>query len=94
MPSGKEAGYRWIILSIFVISQFILSIAGFGWGSLAPFLKKVMALNSTQIGLIASSFYFTSSMAAFPAGIAIDRYGVKTGVVLWLGLTGIPLFFF
>ena len=32
-------------------------------------------------------------MAAFPAGIAIDRYGVKTGVVLWLGLTGIPLFF-
>ena len=93
MTSEKEAGYRWVILSIFVISQFFLSIAGFGWGSLAPFLKKVMALNSTQIGLISSSFYFTSSMSAFPAGIAIDRYGVKAGVIVWLGLTGLPLFF-
>lgn len=93
MTSEKEAGYRWVILSIFVISQFILSIAGFGWGSLAPFLKKVMTLNSTQIGLICSSFYFTASMSAFPAGIAIDRYGVKAGVIVWLGLTGLPLFF-
>ncbi|WDN87780.1 hypothetical protein BuS5_00748 [Desulfosarcina sp. BuS5] len=93
MTSEKEAGYRWVILSIFVISQFILSIAGFGWGSLAPFLKKVMALNATQIGLISSSFYFTSAMIAFPAGVAIDRYGVRVGVILWLGLTGIPLFF-
>ncbi|MCD6272298.1 MAG: MFS transporter [Deltaproteobacteria bacterium] len=93
MTSEKEAGYRWVILSIFVISQFILSIVGFGWGSLAPFLKKVMALNATQIGLISSSFYFTSAMAAFPAGVAVDRYGVRVGLILWLGLTGLPLFF-
>jgi sugar phosphate permease len=92
MIAEKKEGYRWVILSIFLISQFTLSIAGFGWGSLAPFLKKVMILNSTQIGLIASSFYFTSAMAAFPAGIAIDRYGVKPGVIVWLGLTGFPLF--
>jgi len=93
MTSEKETGYCWVIFSIFVISQFVLSVAGFGWGSLAPFLKKVMTLNSTQIGLICSSFYFTASIVAFPSGILIDRCGVKTGVVFWLGLTGIPLFF-
>ena len=93
MTSEKETGYRWIILAVFVISQFVLSIAGFGWGSLAPFLKKAMALNSIQIGLISSSFYFASCIIGFPAGILIDRYGVKTGLIFWLGFTGIPLFF-
>ncbi|MBL0701874.1 MAG: hypothetical protein JJV91_00125, partial [Desulfosarcina sp.] len=60
MTSEKETGYCWVIFLIFVISQFVLSIAGFGWGSLAPFLKKVMTLNSTQGGLICSSFHFTA----------------------------------
>ena len=93
MTSEKETGYCWVIFLIFVISQFVLSIAGFGWGSLAPFLKKAMTLNSTQVGLICSSFYFTAAIIAFPSGIIIDRFGVKTGIVFWLGLTGIPLFF-
>ena len=93
MTSEKETGYCWVILSIFVISQFVLSIAGFGWGSLAPFLKKAMTLNSIQIGLICSSFHFTACIVGFPSGILIDRYGVKTGIIFWLGFTGIPLFF-
>ena len=84
--------YRWIILLLFVVSQLILSIGGFGWGPLAPFLKKAMSLNGTQIGLISSSFYLTASLSALPAGIAIDRYGVKTGVLSWIGITGIFLF--
>jgi sugar phosphate permease len=52
-----------------------------------------MALNSTQIGLISSSFYFAAAASAFPAGIAVDRYGVKKGIFFWLGFTGITLFF-
>jgi ACS family hexuronate transporter-like MFS transporter len=85
--------YRWIILLLFVLSQLILSIGGFGWGPLAPFLKKAMSLNGTQIGMISSSFYLTASLSALPAGIAIDRYGVKTGVLSWVGITGVFLFF-
>ncbi|MCD6561469.1 MAG: MFS transporter [Deltaproteobacteria bacterium] len=88
----KNMNYRWIILLLFVVSQLILSIGGFGWGPLAPFLKKTMFLNGTQIGLISSSFYLTASLSALPAGIAIDRYGVKTGVLSWIGITGFFLF--
>lgn len=91
--SKDSLNYRWVILSIFVGSQLVLSIAAFGWGALAPFLKKLMSLSGTQIGTISSTFYFTAAVSAFPAGIIVDHYGVKKGLLSWLGLTGVPLFF-
>ena len=83
--------YRWIILFIMAGSQFVLSIAAFGWGPLAPFLKKIMSLSASQIGAIGSTFYFAAALSSFPAGIIVDRHGVKKGLLLWLGLTGLPL---
>lgn len=91
MFSKEALDYRWVILSIFVGAQFVLSLAGYGWGPLAPFLKRAMGLNATQVGTIASIFYFAAALSAFPAGIAIDRYKVQKGVLFWLGLTGAPL---
>ncbi|MBL0716308.1 MAG: MFS transporter [Desulfosarcina sp.] len=85
--------YRWVILVVFVTSQFVLSIAGYGWGPLAPFLKETLSLSRTQIGSIGSTFYFTAALSALPAGIIIDRKGVKKGLIAWLGLTGAPLLF-
>jgi len=85
--------YRWLVLLIFVLSQVILSIAGYGWGALAPFLKKLMYLNNTQIGSISSMFYLTAALSALPSGILVDRYGVKKGLLSWLGLTGVPLLY-
>jgi ACS family hexuronate transporter-like MFS transporter len=91
MSSNMNLRYRWIILIFFVISQILLSIAGFGWGALAPFLKKEMFLSDSQIGAISSVFYFAAASSAFPTGIGVDRFGVKIGVMLWLALTGVPL---
>lgn len=85
--------YRWFVLIVFVLSQISLSIAGYGWGALAPFLKKLMSLNNTQIGSFISTFYFTAALSALPSGILIDHYGVKKGLISWLGLTGTPLLF-
>jgi len=85
--------YRWIVLLIFVSSQLVLSIAGYGWGALAPFLKKLMSLNSTQIGSIGSIFYFAAALSALPSGILVDRYGVKKSLIGWLGITSVPLLF-
>lgn len=91
MISRSSLHYRWVILLVFVSSQIILSIGGYGWGPLAPFLKQLLSLSITQIGTISSVFYFTSALSAFPSGIVVDRYGVKKGLLLWLGLTGAPL---
>jgi sugar phosphate permease len=91
MVSRDNMGYRWVVLLIFVVAQIFLSIAGFGWGPLAPFLKKLMSLSNIQLGAISSTFFFSAAFFAFPAGVIVDRSGVKRGVLLWLGLTGIPL---
>ncbi len=93
MFSKNQVDYRWVILALIAGSQLVLSMGSFGWGPLAPFLKKLMSLNSLQIGTVSASFYFASALSAFPAGIIVDRYGVKRGFVAWLGLTGFPLFF-
>lgn len=84
----SDSTYRWIILLIFVISQIILSIGAFGWGALAPFLKKAMFLRDSQIGAMSSVFYFAAALSALPGGIIVDRFGVKTGLLLWLALPG------
>jgi sugar phosphate permease len=69
----------------------MLSVVGFGWGSLAPFFKKAMTLNGAQVGTISSTFFFSAALIAFPGGIIIGRYGVKLGIILWLGLTTFPI---
>lgn len=86
----RQIQYRWFVLLVFVLSQIVLSIAGYGWGALAPFLKKLMFLSNTQIGSISATFYFTAALSALPSGILVDRYGVKKGLITWLGLTGVP----
>ncbi len=83
--------YRWVILLLFVFSQMILSIVGLGWGSLAPFFKQAMTLNNTQVGMISSVFYLAGALIAFPGGIIVDRYGVKLGIILWLGFMSVPI---
>jgi sugar phosphate permease len=93
MTSEDNSSYKWVILLIFFFSQISLSIAGYGWGALAPFLKKVMSLSITQLGAITSTICFTSALAAFPGGIIVDRFGVKKGLLLWLGITGFSLLF-
>jgi ACS family hexuronate transporter-like MFS transporter len=92
MISPDKVSYRWVILSVIFGSQFVLSMAAFGWGPLAPFFKEVMSLSSTEIGIISSTFYLAAAVSVFPAGVMVDRYGVKKGLLSWLGLTGFPLF--
>ena len=93
MNSKYNVNYRWLILLVIFCSQLVLSIGAFGWGPLSPFLIEIMSLNKTQIGAITSALCFTSALAAFPAGIIVDRYGVKKSMLSWLGITGFPLLF-
>jgi sugar phosphate permease len=92
MISRNNVSYRWVILSVIFGSQFVLSMAAYGWGPLAPFFKEVMSLSSTEIGIISSIFYLAAAVSVFPAGVMVDHHGVKKGLLTWLGLTGFPLF--
>ena len=82
--------YRWVILSLFVTSQLLLSI-GISWGPLAPFVKKTLLLTDAQWGAVGFALYLATAISSFPSGISVDRYGVRRNFLLWLGITGVPL---
>ena len=84
--------YHWVILFLFTVSQIVLSMGEFGWGPLAPFLKEALSLTEAHIGIISSVLFFSNAISAFLAGISVDRYGVRKNFLLWLGITGVPMF--
>ena len=84
--------YHWVILLLFTVSQIVLSMGEFGWGPLAPFLKEALSLTEAHIGIISSVLFFSNAISAFLAGISVDRYGVRKNFLLWLGITGVPMF--
>ena len=84
--------YHWVILFLFIVSQIVLSMGEIGWGPLAPFLKEALSLTDAHIGIISSVLFFSNAISAFLAGISVDRYGVRKNFLLWLGITGVPIF--
>jgi sugar phosphate permease len=91
MGSASSYKGRWSVFSLILLAQFALSMGSHGWGPLAPFLKESMCLSNVEVGYITSIFYLASALSAFPAGMIVDSFGVKKGMLLWLGVTGLPL---
>lgn len=91
MISKDDLSYRWVILAMFVCFQLVLSIVAFGWGALAPFLKELMSLNSTELGLISSTFFIAAGLSSFPGGIIVDHFGERKGILISLGMSGFSL---
>jgi len=87
----QQTGYRWIILIIIFLSQVVLSIAAYAWGPLGPFLKKSLLLNNVQIGSLTSILYLSSIISGIPAGISVDRWGVRLNLFICLVFTGLTM---
>ena len=82
---------RWSVFIWIILAQLLLALGSHSWGPLAPFLKESMRLSNAEVGYIGSIFYLASACSAFPAGLIVDLLGVKKGLLLWLGITGLPL---
>lgn len=50
--------------------------------AISPFLMQEFSLNSSQYGLLASSYLFADILFLLPAGRILDRFSVRT-VTLW-----------
>ncbi|MDY7032277.1 MAG: MFS transporter [Thermodesulfobacteriota bacterium] len=87
----QDTNYGWMILTILLFSQTILSMGAYGWGPLGPFLKKSLLLTSVQIGSLTSILYLTSVVFSIPAGMSVDRWGAKVNLFICMMLMGIPL---
>ncbi len=80
--------YAWIILSILFFSQLSLALGAYAWGPLGPFIKKSLSLSNVQFGSITSILYLSSVICSIPAGIFVDRWGVKINLFICMLLMG------
>ncbi len=74
--------WRWIAVSIFVLSSTLNYLDRALVGIMAPFIMKEFALNQQQIGWIISIFSITYAAMSLPAGWLLDRLGVNKGIAV------------
>ncbi|HKO95255.1 MAG TPA: MFS transporter [Polyangiaceae bacterium] len=93
MPSSPAAqssvtiaGLRWYICALLFLVTFINYVDRVSLGALAPLLQQSIGWDDAEFGWI--NFCFALAYAAmFPvAGRLIDRFGVKAGLALGVGL--------
>lgn len=71
--------------SIYMVSQFLRNSVAV----IAPNLAQELHLSASQIGLLASAFFFAFAAAQIPLGIALDRYGPKICMLVCGGIAAI-----
>ncbi|MEH6823949.1 MAG: MFS transporter [Motiliproteus sp.] len=61
---------------------------------IAPELSADLSLDDSGLGLLSSTFFISFAVAQIPAGLALDRYGARltVGLFLWFSVLGIALF--
>ncbi len=78
------AGYRWVVLGI--VYPSLLAFAAV-FQSLPPLLSLLLAdlhLSHTEAGLLMSLFALPGVFLSVPAGLSVDRYGVRSPMLLSL----------
>lgn len=68
--------------SIYMVSQFLRNSVAV----IAPNLAQELDLSASEIGLLASAFFFSFAAAQIPLGIALDRYGPKACMLVCGGI--------
>lgn len=66
----------------YVVSQLLRNSIGV----IAPDLAAEMAVSASELGVLSSAFFFAFAAAQLPLGVAIDRYGPKTCMILCAGV--------
>ncbi|HMC61940.1 MAG TPA: MFS transporter [Candidatus Solibacter sp.] len=92
IPGGERTGppdavrYRWLVLSVFMLSTAINYLDRATLAALAPTLRGEFHLSNTQIGWIGSAFNITYAASAPLAGMLIDTIGLNWAISVAVGL--------
>jgi ACS family hexuronate transporter-like MFS transporter len=74
--------FRWLVLSIFVLSTAINYLDRQTLATLAPLLRREFRLSNADYGLLLTAFSVTYSVSAPFAGMLIDRMGLNRALPL------------
>src|ERR1700761_3195530 len=88
----KKTGIYAVVLitSLFFLWGFALNLNSI----LVPHLKKACQLTDLQSAFVDSAYYIAYFIVAIPAGLFMQKYGYKKGIVLGLLLFAIGAFLF
>lgn len=78
------------LASIYMVSQFLRNSVAV----IAPNLAQELHLTASEIGLLASAFFFSFAAAQIPLGIALDRYGPKACMLVCGGVAALGAMLF
>lgn len=78
---------RWWVVCWLSLGMVIAYIDRVNLTSAMPEIGKLMSLDDEQRGMALSAFFWTYTIGQIPAGVLVDRYGVRllytAGIVLW-----------
>src|SRR5215469_13265931 len=77
----------WRLLALLAFAIFINFVDRGNLSIAAPLLKDEFRLSASQLGILLSSFFWTYSLCAIPAGALVDRFNpswvLAAGFLLW-----------
>jgi MFS family permease len=82
------------IIAICSLFLFIKYIAQLFPSLIGPVLIKEFSLSGLQLGLLASSYYYSYSVMQIISGWILDRFSMRFAASLSIGLIGLSLFYF
>ena len=95
ITSDDSTTNKWLIPFILVTSLFFLwGISNNLTGILIPHLRKALQLTNTQSTFVDTAVYLAYFLAAIPAGLIINRFGYKKGIIAGLLVFSLGSFLF
>jgi len=86
--SGK---YRWLLVGLLWLAHVIFFMNFSSLGIITPLLKSDLKLTSVQIGFLFSAVSIGGCIGALPAGLIIDRIGVRIILPLAIAMMSLSM---
>jgi sugar phosphate permease len=72
-----KSSFRWIVLSLCFLIYLVAGADRANIGVVVPYIKKDFELSNTEIGALASLFFFGYAIIQVPCGLLYQRFGVR-----------------
>jgi MFS family permease len=91
MQLSSSEYYPRLILALMMWAQFVVPLALFSAGALAPLLRDALHLSRGQLGALTALYHAGAALAAMPVGWLADRYGVRDVLIAVQAVSGLAL---
>ena len=77
MSRPARSGFRWVVLTLCFLIYLVAGADRANIGVVVPYMKKDFDLSNTDVGALASLFFFGYAIIQVPFGLLFQRYGVR-----------------